>query len=140
MWTDIFLREWSNGTAAILNLFMLLTLIMFMSRQANEIGWSWRTFKHDAAMQVAMAFSVYLVGATVTRAWIWFQFVSREAGYTALLESEYHVTSIGTVILVVGGLCCIRVFQKQDWSHFVWMSEGAAAVMTPLVFHMMARS
>lgn len=140
MWTDIFLREWSNGTGAILNLFMLITLLMFLFARANEIGWGWRTIKQDDAMQVAMAFSIYLIGAFVTRAWIWFQFSSREAGYVVALESEYHVTSIGTVVLVVGGLCCIRVFQRRDWSHIVWMSEGTIAVMAPLVVHWMARS
>lgn len=139
MWTDIFVREWSNGTGAILNLFMLFTLIMFMSARAAELDWRWRTFKHDDAMQVAMAFAVYLIGASVTRAWIWFQFVSQEAGYTALLESEYHVTSIGTVVLVIGGLCCIRIWQRRDWSHLVWITEGTVAVMTPVIFHMMAR-
>jgi hypothetical protein len=153
---DVVVRELMNGTLFVLDIEMVLTFGIYLVRRVIEdfcayragtsppmysatspapfgiLGW----YKRPGS-QAAIALTIHLVGAAVRAGWIWWLLHCQNAGTDcAYIQSSSWILVVATLLAMIGGLCCIRVFSPPNWRPWSWIGAGIIALSIPTAIYL----
>jgi hypothetical protein len=133
-------RELLAGSLFFLNVYL------FWSFAANVSAFkalrSWKCWRNDPAAQGAVALATYFFGALILRGWDWCLYVlnnlnidfhySSAGFFVWMIKNSWGVTIVAGAIVMLGGLCCVRVFNPQSRAN--WMLAVVAVFSTLMPF------
>ena len=129
MLNDVIVREIMNGTWFLLSVMMVVTFAVYLlDRKMRGGDWYQRP-----GSQAAIALSIFLSGSAIRAGWIWWLLHchNNRLDCTAYQKS-WGILIIGTILVVVGGLCCVRVFSPVSWRPWSWIVAGIISVAAPV--------
>lgn len=112
----LLVREVINGLLFAVSLAMCFE---FGRTLIQRIWTDKRRWRQDEGTRVIVALSLYFVGETLVRGWIWLLLAMRNRGYDAAaldLSHDYLVALTAALISTWGAMCCLYVFSKNHWS------------------------
>lgn len=131
---DIFdFREVLNGTWFMLNLILALVFGRFVLRRWwMDPGWY-----ADWNVRGCIALMTYFAGSTILRGWVWLDLLRLGQGDESVFSAQFYtVPMIAAFLGITGALCAVRVFLPANWSNWVWIGAGIAAVGVPTTIHL----
>lgn len=112
MLTSAFL-EFMNGQWFALTL--CVTMIFGAYIGVNRRAW------REPRMSAAIAIFTFFCGESISRGWVWWWRHSINQGLETDWMIHYPILIVGSVLGVLGALCCVRVFSTQIWGDKVWV-------------------
>ena len=139
---DAGVREIANGQAALINFFIVIMMVAYLARVVMRDGF-WHTFsvklyspERNVGTAIAIAMFVYFLGASVRAIWIWAQLYHQNRGYhNGPLNSLQEIRLLAAPLIIVGGLCMIRVLLNPRWGRATWFSAGGIMLILPIAIH-----
>jgi hypothetical protein len=131
---NLLIREATNGTLFLIQLFMWLAIVAFIHRRVKKEG---RYNRLDDGLTFASMMAIYFFGAYLSRAVPWVSFIA-EAIDAKVPHIVQTFSIAGTVIAVIGGMLTMRLLMpyKMRW---LWLSAGALSVLIPIGVHWLLR-
>lgn len=124
------LLEVINGIATPLFLFLTIFIVLRIAARAREYGWRFRSFY--PAIDAQLAILTIVVGDLLIRSTIWFSryMVSHQhwQEIEASTGSAIGLIMFGTILLIVGVLCFIRIVTIERTGNWLWISIGVFSI------------
>ncbi len=118
--------ELLNGAGAIVEIFFIVFLVHYIWREMRrrELGLSAIPFGFPPSMNLAIAVLAFDCGVFIRTVviWSWRRFF--DAGDFGLIQIT--LLGIGSLIILIGGLCKIRAVSLPDRGHGPWLTAAAA--------------
>lgn len=124
---QIDLREFANAVVLVVCMTLTLILVLFIYGRRHMENWY-----TDLATQGAIALSVLLAGETLIRGWgVVLLYQMSHGGDGWAVEQRIPLSIAGVTLVMLGGLCAIRVFTPERWlgsfRDWLWIVVGVLA-------------
>lgn len=124
-WVSPQLLEACNGILVAVLAIMMAGMLTYLFMEWREIGF-WNVYRQRKA---GIALTVFLVGLICRSGIVWLNLHRRTHGLDLLWPSTSPLLlTLGTAIVVVGGICWVRVTAWRELGHWFWIVAATAAV------------
>ena len=125
-WLSPQLLEACNGTLLAVLGFMLVGTLSYLLLEWREIG----IFNLYSYRKAGIALSVFLIGLVMRTGVIWWvsHLRNHDLPDPFWAPAAPWLLSAGTVTVVVGGICWVRVTAWRELGHWFWFVAAVCAV------------
>src|SRR4051812_15320232 len=101
--------------------FVLLRNIWGKYRWLRTQGLGLRALYDEPITQGAIALAIMNGGDAAYRVWVWLVIrIYNDGNSNVWVRDQWPFAMIASVLIVLGGLCAIRVFSPRSWGHRGW--------------------
>lgn len=118
----IVVREHINGIWFIMSLSATCVIMWLLIKESYRLRFNWWLMRNSLYFKLAVGMSVYFLGETIMRFWIWLILASN--GGTAAwvpgkeIQTDYGIAIFAASLSVLGAICLIRVLTGGN---FTWV-------------------
>jgi hypothetical protein len=112
--SQLIVREWANCVITALTLCLCWRFFWVMVETDRSLP------KHRAAIALCVIF----LGETLRSSWAWLALAAQNKHWAIfpVVQNSYELVIAATSIMLVGTLCCLRVFASPAGAHGGWVS------------------